>query len=259
MVGDNEITFNTLSGGVVRTTYSNCTIRVTDNASNQSIPLDVRPFTIGRLTPALVQVTPVPTPDDNTTPSYTFFSTLPGEITYGNCTGSPDNASADNNTITFDALADKTYDNCKISVDNNSNTSDNLSVSSFTIDTTPPRLDNVTIASNNSVSTLAKTDNIITLSITSAEAIQTPSVSIAGQAATVTGDNMTWSAAYTMTNSNTEGSVSLNIGFSDLAGNAGSAVTSTTNNGSAVRFDRTAPILDEVTAVPTPTADNASR
>ena len=49
-----------------------------------------------------------------------------------------------------------------------------------------------------------------------------------------------------MTNSNTEGSVSLNIGFSDLAGNAGSAVTSTTN-GSAVQFDRTAPTLSSVT------------
>ena len=43
------------------------------------------------------------------------------------------------------------YNNCKISVtdDINSNTSDNLSVSPFTIDMTTPALDNVTISSNN--------------------------------------------------------------------------------------------------------------
>jgi len=164
---------------------------------------------------------------------------------------------AGNNTITFDVLAEGTYSNCKISVtDNTSNTSDNLSVSSFTIDITTPTLSSVTIASNNSDNTtLAKTGNLITLSITSSEAIQTPSVSISGETATVTGDNMTWSAAYTMTNSNTQGSVSLNIGFEDLAGNAGIAVTSTTN-GSAVLFDRTLPTLGAVTEFTTPSADN---
>jgi len=105
-----------------------------------------------------------------------------------------------------------------------SNTSDNLSVSSFTIDTTAPTLDNVTIASNNTLNTtLAKTNDNITLSITSSEAIQTPSVSIAGQAAQVTSnDGITWQGLYTMTNSNTQGPVSLNIvGFMDTAGNRG--------------------------------------
>ncbi len=63
--------------------------------------------------------------------------------------------------ITFNALAEETYSNCTIQVtDNLSNTSDNLSVSSFTIDKTAPTLDNVTIASNNSDNTtLAKTGN----------------------------------------------------------------------------------------------------
>ena len=150
-------------------THSNCIITVTDNASNTSDNLTVSSFTIGRLTPALYEVTPVPTPDNVTTPIYTFFSTLPGRITYV-CSGSPDNASEDNNTITFDTLEEGTYDNCTISVTDfiNSNTSDNLSVSPFTIDTTAPALDNVTIASNNTDNTtLAKPDDEITLSITS--------------------------------------------------------------------------------------------
>ena len=135
-----------------------------------------------------------------TTPSYTFFSTLSGTITYGGSCSSTTSATAGNNTIIFNALAEGTYDNCTISVDNNSNTSDNLSVSSFTIDTTAPTLlDNVTIASNNTLNTtLAKIDDNITLSITSVGTIQAPTVSIAGQNATVTGDNMTWSATYTM-------------------------------------------------------------
>jgi len=253
--GNNTITFDALADG----THSNCKISVTDNASNTSDNLSVRSFTIGAITPALVEVTPVPTPTNDNTSSYTFISTLSGTISYGgDCDSGNDTAVAGNNTITFNELAERTYNNCKISVtDNLSNTSDNLSVSSFTIDTTAPTLlDNLTIASNNTLyTTMAKTGDNITLSITSSEAIQTPIVLIAGQAATETGDNMTWSATYKMAGSNSEGSVSLNIGFSDLAGNAGSAITSTTN-GSAVQFDRTSPTLSEVTAVTTPTSDN---
>ncbi len=231
-------------------THSNCKISVTDNASNTSDNLTVGPFTIGRLTPALYEVTPVPTPDNDNTSSYTFFSTLPGAITYGGSCSSSDNttAVAGNNSIIFNALADGTYSNCKISVDNNSNTSDNLSVSSFTIDTTPPTLDNVTIASDNTLNTtLAKTGDNITLSITSSETLRNrPIVKIASQNVTETGDNMTWSAVYLMKGNDTEGSVSLNIVFSDLAGNPGSAVDNTTN-GSAVRFDKTVPTLPSVT------------
>ncbi len=68
----------------------------------------------------------------------------------------------------------------------------------FRIDTTAPTLDNVTIASSNSVSTLAKTGDNSPCPSPLQKRIQTPSVRIAGQTATVTGDNMTWSAAYTM-------------------------------------------------------------
>ena len=102
--------------------------------------------------------------------------------------------------------------------------------------TAPTLLDNVTIASSNSVPTLAKTGDNITLSITFEEAIQTPTVKIAGQTATVTSvDNITWSATYTMADNNSEGSVSLNIGFSDLAGNPGIVLLPAPATESAVR------------------------
>jgi len=159
---NNTITFNALADG----TYSNCKISVTDSSSNTSDNLSVSSFTIDTTAPKLEQVTAVSTPtNDNTSLSYTFSSTEAGNISYGgSCSSSTNSATAGNNTITFNALAEGTYDNCTISVtDNLSNTSDNLSVSSFTIDTTAPTLDNVTIASNNSDNTtLAKTGNVIT-------------------------------------------------------------------------------------------------
>ena len=105
-------------------------------------------FTIGATTPALKEITAVPTPSKDNESSYTFYSTLSGSITYGGgCTSSTSVASAGNNPITFNALADGNY-NCTITVTNNSNTSSALSVSSFTIDTTPPSLSEVTAVTN---------------------------------------------------------------------------------------------------------------
>ena len=250
--GNNTITFNALSDG----THNNCKIKVTDNASNESSLLSVNSFIVGATTPALKEVTAVPTPRSDNTPSYTFYSTLSGSITYGGgCGSSTSNASAGNNTITFDALSDNTY-NCTITVTNNSNTSSALSVNSFTIDTTAPSLSTVTISSNNSKNTAkAKVGNTITLSITSAEATEAYNVTIAGGNATETRISGTsWRATYNMPSSYSEGAVSFSIDFTDLSGNAASTVTATTN-GSAVQFDKTAPSLSQVTAVTAQTGD----
>ncbi|MDC0152025.1 Ig-like domain-containing protein [Deltaproteobacteria bacterium] len=134
------VSFAALADG----TYSDCTITVTDSAGNTQT-ISVNTFTIDSVKPVLAQVIAVTTPTNDNTSSYTFSSTEAGTISYSICGGNLDNASEDNNTITFDALADETYSNCKISVtDNASNTSDNLSVSSFTIDTVKPVLRLVT-------------------------------------------------------------------------------------------------------------------
>ncbi len=110
-----------------------------------SVTLKMSTFVINTKTdnsaPILAEVTAVTTPTIDTTPDYTFSSTEAGTITYGgSCSSDNDtSATADNNTITFNALADGTYSDCYIKVtDNASNTSDNLSVSSFTIDSTLP-------------------------------------------------------------------------------------------------------------------------
>ena len=148
--GDNTVTLTKPdnSSELGDGTYDNCTIRVTDNNSNTSDNLSVSSFTIGANKPALAQVTAVPTPDNDTTPNYTFFSTLSGTINYsGDCSSSDTSADADNNTITFrkpsgGVLDEGTYSNCKISVTSSSSglTSDNLSVDNFTIDITAPSL-----------------------------------------------------------------------------------------------------------------------
>ena len=93
--------------------------------------------------PILAEVTPVTTPTNDTTPDYTFSSDEEGTITYvGACTSATTNAVVGNNTITFDAFADGSYagvDTCTITVtDAESNASDPLYVTGFTIDTTPP-------------------------------------------------------------------------------------------------------------------------
>jgi len=130
IAGNNEITFNALSDG----THSNCKIKVTDVYGNESSNLDVASF-----------ITPVPPLSNDNASSYTFYSTLSGAISYGGgCDSDNETASVDNNTVTFNALADGTY-NCTITVTNSGSglASEPLSVRSFTIDTTPPSLSEV--------------------------------------------------------------------------------------------------------------------
>ena len=118
---------------------SNAGSAVTSTTNGSAVQFD-------RTSPTLNEVTAVPTPTADNTSSYTFSSNEAGTIAYGgSCSSSTTSATADNNTITFNALADGTYSNCKISVtDNASNTSDNLSVTSFTIGAITPVLAQVT-------------------------------------------------------------------------------------------------------------------
>ena len=115
------------------------------------------------------------------------------------------------------------------------------STASVLVDAVIPTLTAVGISSNNTTSTLAKTGDEITLSFTASEAINTPTVSIAGQNAGVvnTSGNI-YTGKYTMTSAATEGTIAFSISFADAAGNSGTAVTVTTNS-SAVTFDKTAP------------------
>ncbi len=117
----------------------------------------------------------------------------------------------------------------------------------YTIDRSAPSLTAVTLSSNNSTPTLAKAGDLVTLNFTANESLTGIAVSIAGNVVTATdqGSN-TYNASYLLTNSDAEGIIPFTIEFSDLAGNAGAAVSSATD-GKTVTLDSTAPTLSNVT------------
>ncbi|MGV3539660.1 MAG: Ig-like domain-containing protein [Rufibacter sp.] len=114
--------------------------------------------------------------------------------------------------------------------------------STVTVDKTAPQLTLVSIISSNTATGRAKAGDVVTITFTANEEIKTPAVTVAGNPAmSVSGPvNGTYTATYTLKSTDSEGPVSFSIGFSDIAGNAATAVTTTTN-GNSVVLDRTAP------------------
>ena len=93
---------------------------------------------------ALTEVTAITTPTTDTTPDYTFSSTLSGALTYGgSCSSSTTIATTGNNTITLNTLSVGTYADCTITVSKTIATeksekklSGSLTITSFTVTTT---------------------------------------------------------------------------------------------------------------------------
>ncbi|MCX5992104.1 MAG: hypothetical protein NTZ04_07260, partial [Chloroflexi bacterium] len=82
-------------------------------------------------------------------------------------------------------------------------------------DTTVPTLTAVHIASNNATPSLAKVGDNVTLTFTSSQSLQTPTVTIAGHAAAVSGSGTSWSATYMMASGDSEGVVAFSIAFKE--------------------------------------------
>ena len=124
-----------------------------------------------------------------------------------------------------------------------------------TTDDVVPTLSPVTIASDNTVTTLAKVDDTVTISFTSNELITTPAVAdvqIDGNNAdavdcTHGGSSSVCTATRVMQALDTEQAVVFTIDFDDVAGGSGVQVTAITE-GSNVTFDETAPTISNVTA-----------
>ena len=115
--------------------------------------------------------------------------------------------------------------------------------SGITFDKTAPTMSAIAIASNNAnYTTLAKVDDSVKVTFTSSETIQTPTSTIGGFNADISGATTSWIAAKLMTISDSEGSVGLTIDYMDLAGNDGTQSTATVG-GSDVVFDKTAPTM----------------
>ena len=94
----------------------------------------------------LAEVTAVPSQTKDTTPDYTFSSTIEGVNSYGgSCSSSTTSAISGNNTITLASLSDGTYSDCTITVTNQKlDLKSSLTITSFTVDTTAPTIEEVT-------------------------------------------------------------------------------------------------------------------
>ena len=211
-------------------------------------------FTTADVTaPVLTEVTAVPTQTNNNTPSYTFSSTEAGTITYGgSCSSGNTSASTDNNTVTFNVLADQVYDSCTITVtDSSNNASSSLNVNTFTVDTTAPTVNSFTSSSADDSYKSAGTVNI---TATASETV------VSGNTITVTldtGDTVllradangtTLVGTYTVGSGDTSSDLTVNsFSIGTVTDSAGNAMTSTTvpatniASGSAIVIDTTAP------------------
>ncbi len=118
--------------------------------------------------------------------------------------------------------------------------------SSVTLDKTVPTLSNVHIVSSNTSTNLAKVGDTVSVSFTALETISTPTVTIAGSAATAIFSGGTWTATRVMASGDSEGAVTFSIGsYADAAGNGGTTVSVVTD-GSSVTFDKTVPTLSNI-------------
>lgn len=111
------------------------------------------------------------------------------------------------------------------------------------LDANAPLLTAIGIVSDNANAAFARTGDVVTISMTANEAIDPPTVTIAGAPAdSVTGAGASWSASRTMLAGDPEGEIAFTINFQDLGGNVGPESTVTTDS-SVVTFDITVPTL----------------
>jgi len=134
----------------------------------------------------------------------------------------------------------------------NSGTTISSGSGSVTIDTVNPTLSGVSLASNNAISTLAKADDVVTLTFTASETIEEPTVVFQSNGQSINDSSITyqntsgntWTASYTVFSGDSNGSVSYTIYYNDLAGNDGSTVS--TGSGS-VTIDTNPPTITSIT------------
>ncbi|HEY0655769.1 MAG TPA: Ig-like domain-containing protein, partial [Chryseosolibacter sp.] len=123
--------------------------------------------------------------------------------------------------------------------------------SQIVFDKTSPTISNVAIASTNASPSLAKPNDDVSVTFTVNESLATtPTVTIAGRAASVSNIGLNYTATITMNGTDPEGVLAFSIALQDQVGNASS--TSATNNASSVTYDRTLPTISSIAVPPLP-------
>ena len=116
------------------------------------------------------------------------------------------------------------------------------------IDGIAPQVSEVSISSNNENDQFkAGPGDVVTISVTFSEPIETPTGMISGYPAIISGGNKIWNFSRALTIEDIEGLVDFNIGFVDRAGNVGLEATEVTDS-SSVLFDKTKPSLISTTS-----------
>jgi len=117
----------------------------------------------------------------------------------------------------------------------------------FVRDTTAPTLTTVAFSSNNANTVWAKVSDVVTLTFTSSEAVNSVIVSIAGTNQTVVQlTPTTFSVAYTLVSGDSSGEIPFTVNAKDRNGVAAATVLVTTG-AEIVTFDKTAPTLSSAT------------
>ena len=113
----------------------------------------------------------------------------------------------------------------------------------YTIDKTAPSATSLVYASNNATnSAFAKVGDVISLTFSTSESVQTPTVTIAGHTITATSTGVnSYLASYTMVTGDAEGRIAFSLLLTDIAGN-----TNTYDDvaaGDDITFDKTPPTI----------------
>jgi hypothetical protein len=128
--GINTITLNELGEG----NYADCSIKVTDSSGNVSNLLEIPDFEVDTTDPVISLVTGVPTPTDDSTPSFVISSSETVFLSYaGSCSSAVTVVSSGATTITFSPLSNGTYSDCILQGSDLAGNSMQLAVNTFTI------------------------------------------------------------------------------------------------------------------------------
>lgn len=121
----------------------------------------------------------------------------------------------------------------------------------YVIDRSPPTIPTASIVANGVSTLFARVGDTISIAFTTADVgtVQTPTATIGGVAATVTGSGSNWSASRVVTAADVEGLVAFTLNVKDSLGNAALPRTTTTN-GTSVTIDKTAPVASISCASP---------
>jgi len=227
-----------LNGGTIKNTAGTYDAILTLPALGAANSLGgSKAIVIDTTAPMLAEVTAVPAMTNDTTPNYTFSSTEAGTITYtGDCSSATTAASSGSNTVTFSTLIAGAHSNCIISVtDGAGNVSADLTVSSFTIDTTPPT---VTINQAGAQTDPATTTSPINFTVVFSESTTnfiTGDVTLTGTAGATIGDVTGSGTTYNVAVSGMASAGTVIAGIAsgkatDAAGNGNTASASTDNS-----------------------------